>query len=226
MHTWPSHTLWLCPPAGQAVATSRMAAQRSSCRRCHVSSHDRRRREAEPSLAYSSKRTFRIKPVSDMIPPQFKLRRDCYTFGTVPRKLQVHVEVGVGYSAELVEGDLGSDFAEDESAFVEDKHGVFGDDHVCLAYAGDGECALFDQFGLAVLAGMLHGYDDFSCSCHEVHRPADSKLFPVGDDPVGDVPFLVYFERADDGGVNVATPYHPEGCGAVHVDAARSLGNT
>src|SRR5450756_2948055 len=90
-------------------------------------------------------------------------RRDCYTFGTVPRKLQVHVEVGVGYSTEFVEGDLGGDFAEDESAFVEDKHGVFGDDHVCLAYAGDGECALFDQFGLTVLAGMLHGYDHFSC---------------------------------------------------------------
>src|SRR5664279_5727261 len=138
-------------------------------------------------------------------------------FGTVPRMLQfkpssrmlhgvevgTQVEVGVGYSAELVEGDLGSDFAEDESTFVEDKHGVFGDDHVCFANAGDGECTLFDQFWLAVLAGMLHGYDDFSCSCHEVHRPADSKLLPVGDDPVGDVPFLVYFERADDGRVDV-----------------------
>src|SRR5450830_1374784 len=147
-------------------------------------------------------------------------------FGTVPRKLQVHVELGAGYSTEIVEGNLGSDIAEDEFALVYDKLGILSDDLVCLAEAGDREYALFDQLWLAVLTGMLHGYDDFSCSCHEVHRPADSKLFPVGDDPVGDVPFLVYFERADDGGVNVATPYHPEGCGAVHVDAARSLGNT
>src|SRR5450756_3064420 len=92
---------------------------------------------------------------------QFKASSRMLHFGTVPRKL--HVEVGVGYSTELALGDLGGDFAEDESAFVEDKHGVFGDDHVCLAYAGDGECALFDQFGLTVLAGMLHGYDHFSC---------------------------------------------------------------
>src|SRR5450756_2259075 len=151
-------------------------------------------------------------------------RRECYTFGTVPRKL--HVELGVGYASEFVDGDLGGDFLEDQSALVEDKHGVFGDDHIRLADAGDGERALLDELGLAVLAGMLHGYDDLFRSCHEVHRATDPKLLPIGDDPVGNVPLLIYFKCPDDGGVDVAAPYHPEGCGAVHVDAARSLGNT
>src|SRR5450759_2245649 len=96
---------------------------------------------------------------------QFKASSRMLHFGTVPRKL--HVEVGVGYSTELALGDLGGDFAEDESAFVEDKHGVFGDDHVRLADTGDGERTFLDELGLAVLAGMLHGDDDFSRSRHE-----------------------------------------------------------
>src|SRR5450756_1073354 len=161
-------------------------------------------------------------------------------FGTVPRMLQfkpssrmlhgvevgAQVELSVGYASELVDGDLGGYFLEDQSAALKDKHGVLGDDRVCLADAGDGERAAFDQLGLSVLAGMLHGYDDFSCSCHEVHRATDPKLLPIGDDPVGDVPFLIYFERPDDRGIDVAAPYHPKGCGAVHVDASRGLGDT
>ena len=61
---------------------------------------------------------------------------------------------------------------------------------------------------------MVHQYDDAFYAGHEVHGAAHAFYHFAGDHPVGEVAFFGYFQRAQDGEVDVAAADHGEGVGA------------
>ena len=66
------------------------------------------------------------------------------------------------------------DFHESETlgaVYVEDA--FFGDDHVDALFTGEGEVALFKDFGAAVFGCVFHADDDFgSWGCYQIHCAA------------------------------------------------------
>jgi len=89
-------------------------------------------------------------------------------------------EGGFGDGVKFREGEFGSELLEHEVSVLEGEYGVFGDDHVGFAEAGDGKGTLVDQLGLAVFAAVLHGNDDLARAGHEVHGAPTPSCLPLG----------------------------------------------
>src|SRR4029077_15776488 len=115
-----------------------------------------------------------------------------------------------GHVAQFVDGHVGGNFDEGRLAVFEIDDGVFGDEAMHAADAGQGEGAFFEELGFSVLVAVLHDDDHALGADHQVHAAAHAFYHLAGDDPVGQVALLGDLHGTHDGQVDVAAADHAE----------------
>src|SRR5208337_2920971 len=130
------------------------------------------------------------------------------------------MEVRFGEGLHLFDGGVGGDFAEEEALRGDVDEGKFGDDVIDDFDTGEREGAFFEDFGLVVAGGMLHGDEDALGAGNEVHGAAHAFEHFAGDSPVGEGSLFVDLQRAEDGEVDMSAANHGEGIGGREIDGA------
>src|SRR5690606_20987683 len=137
----------------------------------------------------------------------------------------VHLQGGAGAGGDVLDGDAGCGFDQGEALGGDIENAEVGDDPVDALLAGEGEGALVDDLGGAVLGGVFHEDDDAACAVDEVHGTAHALDHLAGDHPVGEVAAGGDLHGAEDGGVDVTAADHAEGERGVEEGGARQDGD-
>src|SRR6266852_375107 len=134
-------------------------------------------------------------------------------------------ELGLGEGLNVFDCGVRSNFAEEETGWSDVDQGQLGDDVVDDFHAGERQRAPFQDLGLVVAGGVLHGDEDALRAGDQVHGAAHAFQHFAGNGPVGEIALFIDLQRAEYGEVDVAAANHAKGIGGGKITGARKLGD-